>query len=138
MIVSQDLQDIKIVDFGISTKVKNCETFCKRSLLGTAYYMAPEVISEKPYAYEADIWSLGCIVYELVSGVKPYANLNPVNAMYSMVQYASPLEYADEKTQDIFYDKSNRTLLDFLNKCWRPNNSFRPSAAEMLSHPFLN
>ncbi len=138
MIVTDDLQEIKIVDFGISTRVKLCETFQNRSVLGTAYYMAPEVISEKPYAYEADIWSLGCIVYELVSGVKPYASLNPVNAMYCMVQFASPLEYADENIKDIFYDKTNRSLLDFLQKCWRPNNSFRPTAEEMLQHAFLN
>jgi serine/threonine protein kinase len=100
--------------------------------------MAPEVISEKPYAYEADIWSFGCIVYELACGAKPYADMTPYNAMYNMVQYTSPLEYADDSIKDIFYDKSNRDLLDFLQKCWRPNNSFRPSSSDLLKHKFLN
>jgi serine/threonine protein kinase len=132
------LTEIKIADFGICTKVKECETFKQRSLLGTPYYMAPEVIMEKPYSFEVDIWSLGCIVYELVCGVKPYADIsNPFNAMYQMVQYASPLEYADDNIKDIFFDKSNRGLLDFLQKCWRPNNSFRPLATELLDHKFL-
>ncbi len=99
--------------------------------------MAPEVISEKPYAYEADIWSLGCIVYELVSGIKPYSNLNPVSAMSCMIQYSSPLEQAEEHIQDIFYDKPNRSLLDFFLRCWRPNNNFRPSANELLEQPFM-
>jgi serine/threonine protein kinase len=132
-----DLSEIKIVDFGICTKVKDSETFRKRTALGTPYYMAPEVISEKPYGYEADIWSLGCIVYELSCGVKPYAGMTPYNAMYNMVQYTSPLEYANDTIKDIFYDKSNRDLLDFLQKCWRPNNCFRPSASGLLSHKFL-
>jgi len=48
-------------------------------MLGTPWYMAPEVILEKPYAYEADIWSLGCIVFELVSGIKPYYDMNAFN-----------------------------------------------------------
>jgi serine/threonine protein kinase len=44
--------------------------------------MAPEIIMEKPYAYEADIWSLGCIIFELVSGTKPYCDMNALNVNY--------------------------------------------------------
>jgi serine/threonine protein kinase len=131
------LDEIKIVDFGICTKVKDSETFKQRTLLGTPWYMSPEVILEKPYAYEADIWSLGCILYELVCGVKPYADMNPFNAMLKMAQYTSPLEYADDNVKDIFYDKIHRDLLDFLQKCWRPNNLFRPSAKDLLEHKFI-
>jgi serine/threonine protein kinase len=137
VIVNEDLSEVKIVDFGICTKVIASETFKQRSLLGTPYYMAPEVILEKPYAFEADVWSLGCIIYELVCGVKPYCDMNPFNAMLKMAQYTSPLEYADESIQDIFYDKQNRQLLDFLQKCWRPNNMFRPSSTELVAHKFL-
>ena len=137
MIVSEDLSEIKILDFGICTKVIDCDTFKKRTLLGTPFYMAPEVILEKPYAFDADIWSLGCIVYELVCGVKPYCDMNPLNAIYQMAQFSSPLEYADDNIKDIFYDKTNRNLLDFLQKCWRSNNVFRPSAAELLEHKFI-
>jgi len=57
--------------------------------------------------------------------------------MVKMAEYSSPLEYADENTQDIFYEKENRALLDFLQKCWRPNNIFRASAKELLDHKFL-
>ena len=129
---------MKIVDFGISTKVKDSETLKNRSVLGTPWYMAPEVILERPYAFEADIWSVGCILYELVSGVKPYNDNNPFNAMLKMAQYTSPLEYADDEIKDVFYDRSNRNLLDFLQKCWRANNVFRPSANDLLEHKYLN
>ena len=99
--------------------------------------MAPEVILEKPYSFEVDIWSLGCIVYEMVSGIKPYYDMNPFNAMLKMAQCTNPLEHADENIKDIFYDKNNRNLLDFVNKCWRQNNMFRPSAKELMEHKFL-
>jgi serine/threonine protein kinase len=135
--MTTDLEEIKILDFGICTKVKDSETFRQRTLSGTPWYMSPEVILEKPYAYDADIWSLGCIIYEMVCGVKPYSDMNPFNAMMKMAQYTSPLEYADDNIKDIFYDKKNRDLLDFLQKCWRPNNLFRPSAKELLEHKFL-
>ena len=125
------------MDFGISTKVKDSETFKSRSVLGTPWYMAPEVILEKPYAFEADIWSIGCILYELISGVKPYNDNNPFTAMLKMAQYSSPLEYASDEIKDIFYDKGNRNLLDFLQKCWRANNLFRPTAIELMEHKFL-
>lgn len=132
------MSEIKIVDFGICTQVKEFETLKQRSILGTPYYMAPEIILEKPYSYEVDVWSLGCIVYELVSGVKPYHDIsNPFSAMCKMAHYTSPLEYANDSIKDVFYDKSNRDLLDFLQKCWRPNNSFRPSARELLDHKFI-
>lgn len=137
--MNSDLSEIKIVDFGISTQVKEFETQMQRSVLGTPNYMAPEIILEKPYSYEVDIWSLGCILYELISCVKPYHDVNnPFNVMYKVAQYTSPLEYAEDTIKDTFYDKSNRSVLDFLQKCWRPNNAFRPSATELLDHNFIS
>ena len=62
----------KIADFGISTEVIEQMSTCKRSVAGTPWYMAPEVILGQPYSFGVDIWSLGCVLYELVCGKKPY------------------------------------------------------------------
>lgn len=131
------MKDIKIADFGVSTKVKESETIKKRTAIGTPWYMSPEIISEKPYGYDADIWSFGCILFEIVGGFKPFHDMNYVNAMIKMTQYSSPLEYATEEVQDIIYDKSNRSFLDLLFKCWRSNNMFRPVAQELMKHKFF-
>lgn len=108
-----------------------------RTLTGTAWYMAPEVILNRPYGYEVDIWSLGCIVYEMACGERPFGEMNQMTAMYKATQVNTPLQSAKDEIKDFFYDKSNRSLLEFVELCWRTNSDARPSAAELIKHKFL-
>ena len=64
---------IKIGDFNISKIIKN--NFVISSQTGTPYYASPEVWSEKPYDYRTDIWSMGCIIYELCSFRPPFLGM---------------------------------------------------------------
>ncbi|OMJ79140.1 hypothetical protein SteCoe_20887 [Stentor coeruleus] len=118
----------KLSDFGICTQVKELESI-PRSFVGTAWYMAPEVIMQEPYSFSADIWSLGCLVYELYTGCKPFKTSNLAKALHLMVECESPIQ--DQKI-------AIPALEDFLLKCWRRPHSFRPSAKELLSHGFLS
>ena len=139
ILLNKDLSDIKITDFGISTNVKHSKTFIKRTnLLATPFYTSPDILFGKPYGYDCDIWSLGCVVFELVAGEKPHIKIANQNGYgLAFANYSSPLETADDDVLDIIYDRKNRNLLDFLQKCWRGNNKFRPSAKELLNHKFL-
>jgi serine/threonine protein kinase len=60
---------IKICDFGVS---KNSNTTNHKTLVGTPYYMAPEMFNEKGYNNSIDFWSLGVIIYELLTFKKPF------------------------------------------------------------------
>ena len=153
ILMSFDGNSVKIGDFGISLWMKESQSkmktkifnhtrdFMKRSVAGTGIYMSPQVIMGKPYGYDCDIWSLGCIVFEMVGGIKPYCTLEKdkrvPNTDIELIKYSSPLEIADEDVKDIIYDKKNRILLDFLLNCWRGNNVYRPTAKELQQHPFL-
>lgn len=64
---------IKIGDFNISKIIKN--NLVISSQTGTPYYASPEVWSEKPYDYRTDIWSLGCILYELCCFRPPFLGI---------------------------------------------------------------
>ena len=153
ILMSNDGSSVKIGDFGISVWIKESQSniknkilnytrdFMKRSVAGTGIYMAPEVLLGNPYGYDCDIWSLGCIVFEMAGGVKPFCTKEPGKAVpnteFQLIKYSNPLEIADENVMDIIYDKKNRDLLDFLQKCWRGNNVYRPTANELLQHKFI-
>ena len=154
ILMSFDYKSVKIGDFGISLWIKESQNkmkkkilnytrdFMKRSVAGTGIYMSPEVILGKPYGYDCDIWSLGCIIFEMAGGVKPFCTKEKDKKVPStdleLIKYNSPLDIADEDVKDIIYDQKNRLLLDFLLNCWRGNNVYRPTAQELLQHPFLS
>ena len=133
---------MKICDFGISILVKNKEsTMMKRSMVGEMNYMSPQALRQENIGFDCDIWALGCVVYFLVSGLHPYTfydkkkpHLNP----FQIINFSNPLEVADDDILDFFYHRDNRILLDFVHKCWRGNNIYRPTAQELLKHPFVN
>ena len=85
--------DIKLGDFGFSKGLVNDFTSSK---LGTPLYMAPELLSEHSYDYRADVWSLGCVVYELIEGVPMY-NASSIRQLIEMQRH-SPL-FSDKFTQ---------------------------------------
>lgn len=119
----------KITDFGLSAVVLELESIA-RSCVGTPWYMAPEVILQEPYSFSADIWSLGCMVLELTTGERPFHSVSATKALRLMVDCESPLTQCEKELEP--------QLRDFLQKCWRKQHSLRPSAAELLSHPYLS
>jgi serine/threonine protein kinase len=70
MTESNDHGQPKIVDFGLSKIIGPSETATEP--FGTLGYVAPEVLKKSPYSFSCDIWSLGCILYALLSGSLPF------------------------------------------------------------------
>merc|ERR1719359_1681097 len=63
--------NLKMGDFGIA-KVLECTAACAQTQIGTPYYLSPEICQGKPYAWGSDIWSMGCILYEMCGRRVPF------------------------------------------------------------------
>ncbi|KAJ0914552.1 putative protein kinase STE-STE-Pl family [Helianthus annuus] len=76
---------VKLTDFGVAMKLTEADVNT-HSVVGTPYWMAPEVIEMSGVCTASDIWSVGCIVIELLTGAPPYYDLQPMPALFRIVQ----------------------------------------------------
>lgn len=120
--------DIKLADFGVSGQLS--DTMAKRlTLIGTPFWMAPEVIQETGYDVKADIWSLGITAIEMAESKPPYADIHPMRAIFLIPSRPPPtLSKPDNYSED---------FRDFIAKCLTKKPDDRPSASELLKHPFI-
>ncbi|XP_063300085.1 serine/threonine-protein kinase PAK 5 isoform X2 [Pelobates fuscus] len=119
---------IKLSDFGFCAQVSK-EVPKRKSLVGTPYWMAPEVISRLPYGTEVDIWSLGIMVIEMIDGEPPYFNEPPLQAMRRIRDNLPP------RVKDVHQVSS--VLRGFLDLMLVREPSQRATAQGLLRHPFL-
>lgn len=141
---------IKISDFGISKKVdssmlsihqpamstNNSSTSSGNkadnrppSLQGSVFWMAPEVVKQTQYTRKADIWSLGCLIVEMLTGKHPYPDLNQMQAIFKIGGSDSAPQIPSGISGD---------ARDFLRRTFMLDFQDRPCAADLLAHPFCH
>jgi len=62
---------VKVGDLGIARVLTHTKEFAK-TMVGTPYYLSPEIVANKPYSFKSDIWSLGVLLYELCALKPPF------------------------------------------------------------------
>jgi len=127
---------IKISDFGISKKVEASNLLSgpssnknRPSLQGSVFWMAPEVVKQTSYTRKADIWSLGCLVIEMMTGNHPYPDCSQLQAIFKI---------GGAKASPNIPEGASDEAKEFLSRTFEVDHTKRPSADELLLSPFLN
>jgi serine/threonine protein kinase len=115
---------VKLADFGVATKASGLD---EASVVGTPYWMAPEVIELTGASTASDIWSVGCTVIELISGKPPYHKFQPMQALFRIVNDEHPP----------IPGSASPTVRDFLMQCFQKNPNLRISAKRLLKHSWI-
>ncbi|KIM28334.1 hypothetical protein M408DRAFT_140026 [Serendipita vermifera MAFF 305830] len=113
---------VKLADFGVSTTQVS-----DSAVVGSPYWMAPEVIEQQGATTASDIWSVGCVVVELLEGKPPYHFLDPMPALFRIVQDDCPP----------IPDGASPIVKDFLYHCFQKDCNLRISAKKLLRHPWM-
>lgn len=120
--------DIKLTDFGYCAQTTDPQAR-RNTMVGTPYWMAPEVITRKDYDSRIDIWSLGIMTIEMIEGEPPYLNEPPVKALYMIISNGTP-EIHDP-------DSLSENFKAFISSCLRVDVEERATALELLDSPFI-
>jgi len=116
---------VKLADFGVSADLNESEK--RYSVVGTPYWMAPEVIEISGHSFKSDIWSVGCMVVELITGSPPYYDEQPMTAMFKIVSDPHPPLPIN----------ISENLEDFLLSCWQRDPTERVTAEELIQHEWV-
>ncbi|KAK4163591.1 hypothetical protein QBC43DRAFT_57393 [Cladorrhinum sp. PSN259] len=117
---------VKLADFGVSTS--NLAGPDKEAqVVGTPYWMAPEIIQLSGATSASDIWSVGCTVIELLQGKPPYYNLAAMPALFAIVNDDHPP----------LPEGVSPAARDFLMQCFQKDPNLRVSARKLLRHPWI-
>ncbi len=117
---------VKLADFGVALDAG--EQDGEDGIVGTPYWMAPEIIEMAGPTSKCDIWSVGCVVIELITSEPPYYDLAPMAALFRIVQDVDGPKIPSGVSP---------VLRDFLRQCFHKQPNFRKAARELLVHPWL-
>lgn len=117
---------VKLGDFGIS-RVLEGSIEAAITVVGTPYYMSPEVCENKPYTYKSDVWSLGCVLYELCMLKHAFFADNLLGLVYKIVS---------DKYEPI-PEKYSKQLNVLIQRMLEKNAERRMSVREILADPYV-
>ncbi|CAG8845028.1 15807_t:CDS:1, partial [Racocetra persica] len=98
-------------------------------IYGIMPYIAPEVLIKKQYSFSSDIYSLGMIMWELTSGLRPFCNLAYTHLMFNI---------CDKTLRPKITEDTPQCWAILIQKCWHPNPSERPPINEIYSEIISN
>uniref|UniRef100_A0A673BHH6 Serine/threonine-protein kinase 17A n=1 Tax=Sphaeramia orbicularis TaxID=375764 RepID=A0A673BHH6_9TELE len=126
---ARPLGDIRIVDFGLSRRMDNITEV--REILGTPEYVAPEILNYEPISTATDMWSIGVLIYFMLTGDSPFLGDNKQVTFLNISQVN--IDYSEDTFEGI-----SSLAIDFIKSVLVKDPRMRATAEECLNHPWLN
>ncbi|WZZ77959.1 hypothetical protein YC2023_098531 [Brassica napus] len=127
---SSEGYEIKISDFGSALEVGDVPKFWETNMpwMGTPFYMSPESVRDGVAEMSVDLWSVGCLVLEMYTGVIPWEGVN-LHLLATLLCCGEATEIPESLPSD---------AKDFIQTCFSREPEERGSATKLMSHPFLS
>ncbi|DBA78119.1 TPA: hypothetical protein ACH3X2_008092 [Trebouxia sp. C0005] len=118
-------RQVKIADLGIATVLSSPKGFAK-TLVGTPYYLSPELCEGKPYNEKSDVWALGVVLYECCTGTYPFDAQSQASLLLKIMagHYAAIVGYSAD-------------LRSLLKRCLTQSPDRRPNTDRILNLPVI-
>lgn len=152
-VLADSAGNVKLADFGASKRLQTIKTMTGfKSVQGTPYWMSPEVINGDGYGRKSDIWSVGALVVEMFTTQPPFAEYEPMAALFKIGQASTDIGQC-------IPDGISPHARHFLTRCFlrlvarrshclkshpltfltssNSDPAQRPGAADLLGHPFV-
>lgn len=127
---SDDLPILKVADFGFARFLPNASL--ADTLCGSPLYMGPEILSYKKYDAKADLWSVGAVLYEMVTGRPPFRAQNHIELLKKIQENNDKIHFPDERHSEIVIGSD---LKDLIRKLLKKNPVERLPFEDFFNHP---
>lgn len=127
LIMDLEKMHVKLCDFGWSTHTidERRMTFC-----GTVDYVAPELIYQEPYDEKIDVWAVGILAFELLTGAAPFTGQSERDTY-------SNITNLDLQANEVFKERVGPIAKDFISRILMTDPKARMSLQEMLTHEWF-
>ncbi|XP_041464810.1 death-associated protein kinase 2-like isoform X1 [Lytechinus variegatus] len=128
MLLNRNTQNIMLIDFGLSRRIQPGEDI--RDIMGTAEFVAPEIINFEPLSLNTDMWAIGVITYILLSGLSPFLG----DDQQETYENVTAINYSFDED---YFSSTSELAKDFIDRLLIKDPRKRATVDQCLSHPWI-